>query len=145
MRTMPTTAAIFMMSIVASAGLQAQNAPIDNSKRPGAGAPNCAKLKETADKCVFHTKKDQIDTVRLPAAASVTWKATVSNASQVNVGESKIETLPDGTLQQVIQVIPQTPGDADVVLKLEKQSQADAAALATETRNVNLMIHAIAP
>ena len=143
MRTTPIAFAV-LMGLICSAGLT-QNAPIDNSKRPGAGAPNCAKLPETTDKCVFHTKKDQIDTVRLPVAAGVSWRATVSNAAQVTVGESKLETLPDGKRQQVIQVIPQTRGDADVVLKLEKRSAADAAAPATETRSVNLMIHALTP
>jgi hypothetical protein len=143
MRTTLTCLAI-ILGIVGSASLSAQNAPIDNSKRPGAGAPNCAKLAETTDKCVFHTKKDQVDIVRLPVDAYVSWKATASNPALVAVGESKLETAADGTRQQVIRVVPQTSGDADVVLKLEKGSEADAAAPATETRHINLMIHATA-
>src|SRR5262245_31196680 len=130
-----TLATLAILGLTASVTLSAQNAPIDNSKRPGAGAPNCAKLPETTDKCVFHTKKDQVDTVRLPLAAGATWKATVSNPALVTVRESNTETLPDGTRQQVIQVVPQTSGDADVVLKLEKK--LDGAAAVSETRNVN--------
>ena len=142
MRTTQASLAI-ILCVVGSASLSAQTAPIDNSKRPGAGAPNCAKLAETADKCVFHTKKDQVDIVRLPlTAGGGSWRATASDATSVLVRESKVETLPDGTRQQTIQVIPQTPGDADVGLKLERRSQANAAAPA-ETRSVNLMIHAL--
>lgn len=143
---MKTTLTVFgiLVSFVSAQSLSAQTTPIDNSKRPGAGAPSCAKLPETTDKCVFHTKKDQVDIVRLPVSAGMSWKATVSDASLVSIGESKIETRSDGTRQQVIQVVPQTAGDADVVLKLEKSNQSDAAAAAAETRSVNLMIHAIA-
>ena len=122
-----------------------QSPPNKNASRPGAGAPNCAKLAETADRCVFHTRKGQIDTIRLPVAAGVNWKATVSDGSLVSIGEANVETLPDGSRQQVVQVVPRTPADADVVLKLEKRSSADSAAPAAETRTINLMIHAISP
>lgn len=132
-------------SAVAAESPRAQSAPNNNALRPGAGAPNCAKLVETSDKCVFHTRKGQVDTVRLPMANGVTWKATVSDAALVAVGETKVETLPDGSRQQVVQVVPQTSADADVILKLEKKSSTDSAAPATETRTINLMIHALTP
>jgi hypothetical protein len=132
-------------SSIAGESPQAQNASNPNASRPGAGAPNCAKLAETADKCVFHTRNGQIDIVRLPMTAGVTWLATASNPALVQISKGKIETLPEGSKQHVLQVVPRTPADADVVLKLEKHSSSDASAPASETRNINLMIHAITP
>ena len=116
-----------------------------NASRPGAGAPNCAKLPETTDKCVFHTRKDQIDIVRLPMASGVTWTATPSDAALVEIRETRIETKPDGSRQQLMQVVPRTSADADLVLKLEKRRVDESSASAIETRNINLMVHAIAP
>jgi len=127
---------------IAAESPRAQSAANNNASRPGAGAPNCAKLEETSDRCVFHTRKGQIDTVRLPMSSGVTWTATASDATLIEIGPAKVETRPDGSKQHVIQVVPQTAADADVVLKLEKRS---ASAGVTETRNINLMIHAIAP
>jgi hypothetical protein len=143
--TFATLAILAASALGSSIASESPNAPNSNASRPGAGAPNCAKLHETLDGCVFHTRKDQIDIVRLPMVPGMTWTATPSDAVLVEIREAPVETLPDGSRQQSMHVVPRTSADADVILKLEKRRVGESSAASVETRNINLMIHAISP
>ena len=113
--------------------------------RPGANAPNCIKLTETADGCTFHTRKGNIESVHLPTAAGVTWTATTADTALVSIGEAKDEAMPNGSKQQVIIVAPQTAEDADVIVRFEKRNSSQLSAPVAETRSIYFMIHTIAP
>jgi hypothetical protein len=113
--------------------------------RPGANAPNCITLTETADGCTFHTRKGNIERVHLPTAAGVTWTATMGDTALVSIGEAKDEAMPDGSKQHVIIVAPQTAEDADVIVRFEKRNGSQLSAPVAETRSVYFMIHALAP
>jgi len=140
-------AAIAITACVGSsnAGAQAHNAATMKTARPGANAPNCITLTETADGCTFHTRKGNIESVRLPAAAGVTWTATTGDTALVSIGEAKDEAMPDGSNQHVITVAPQTAEDADVIVRFEKRNSSQLSAPVAETRSIYFMIHTIAP
>ena len=140
-------AAIAITACVGSsnAGAQAHNAATMKTARPGANAPNCITLTETADGCTFHTRKGNIESVRLPAAAGVTWTATTGDTALVSIGEAKDEAMPDGSNQHVITVAPQTAEDADVIVRFEKRNSNQLSAPVAETRSIYFMIHTIAP
>ena len=140
-------AAIAITACVGSsnAGAQAHNAATIKTPRPGANAPNCITLTETADGCTFHTRKGNIESVRLPAAAGVTWTATTVDTALVSIGEAKDEATPDGSKQHVITVAPQTAEDADVIVRFEKRNSRQLSAPVAETRSIYFMIHTIAP
>jgi hypothetical protein len=128
-----------------NAAAQAHDAATMKTPRPGANAPNCITLSETADGCTFHTRKGNIESVRLPAAAGVTWTATTVNTALVSIGEAKDEATPDGSKQRVITVAPQTAEDADVIVRFEKRNSSQLSAPVAETRSIYFMIHTIAP
>ena len=128
-----------------NAAAQAHNAATMKTPRPGANAPNCITLSETADGCTFHTRKGNIESVRLPAAAGVTWTATTGDTALVSIGEAKDEAMPDGSKQHVITVAPQMAEDADVIVRFEKQNSNQLSAPVAETRSIYFMIHTIAP
>jgi hypothetical protein len=128
-----------------NAAAQAHDAATMKTPRPGANAPNCITLSETADGCTFHTRKGNIESVRLPAAAGVTWTATTVNTALVSIGEAKDEATPDGSKQHVITVAPQTAEDADVIVRFEKRNSSQLSAPVAETRSIYFMIHTIAP
>ena len=140
-------AAIAITACVGSsnAGAQAHNAATMKTARPGANAPNCITLTETADGCTFHTRKGNIESVRLPAAAGVTWTATTVDTALVSIGEAKDEATPDGSKQHVITVAPQTAEDADVIVRFEKRNSSQLSAPIAETRSIYFMIHTLAP
>ena len=140
-------AAIAITACVGSsnAAAQAHNAATIKTPRPGANAPNCITLTETADGCTFHTRKGNIESVRLPAAAGVTWTATTVDTALVSIGEAKDEATPDGSKQHVITVAPQTAEDADVIVRFEKRNSRQLSAPVAETRSIYFMIHTIAP
>jgi hypothetical protein len=128
-----------------NAAPQDHNTTTMKAPRPGADAPNCIKLTETADGCTFHTRKGNIESVRLPMAAGVTWTATTGDTALVNIGEAKDETMPDGSKQHVITVAPQTAEDADVIVRFEKRNSSQLSAPVAETRSIYFMIHTLAP
>jgi hypothetical protein len=140
-------AAIAITACVGSsnAAAQAHNAATIKTPRPGANAPNCITLTETADGCTFHTRKGNIESVRLPADAGVTWTATTVDTALVSIGEAKDEATPDGSKQHVITVAPQTAEDADVIVRFEKRNSRQLSAPVAETRSIYFMIHTIAP
>jgi hypothetical protein len=128
-----------------NAAPQDDNTTTMKASRPGANAPNCIKLTETADGCTFHTRKGNIESVRLPMAAGVMWTATTGDTALVNIGEAKDETMPDGSKQHVITVAPQTAEDADVIVRFEKRNSNQLSAPVAETRSIYFMIHTLAP
>ena len=140
-------AAIAITACVGSsnAAAQAHDAATMKTPRPGANAPNCITLSETADGRTFHTRKGNIESVRLPAAAGVTWTATTVDTALVSIGEAKDEATPDGSKQHVITVAPQTAEDADVIVRFEKRNSSQLSAPVAETRSIYFMIHTIAP
>jgi streptogramin lyase len=140
-------AAIAVTACVGSsnAAAQAHTAATMKTPRPGANAPNCITLTETADGCTFHTRKGNIERVHLPTAAGVTWTATMGDTALVSIGEAKDEAMPDGSKQHVIIVAPQTAEDADVIVRFEKRNGSQLSAPVAETRSVYFMIHALAP
>ena len=129
----------------ANAAPQAHSATTTKAPRPGANAPNCITLTETTDGCTFHTRKGNIEIVRLPTAAGVTWTATTGDTALVSIGEAKGETMPDGSKRHVITVAPQTAEDADVIVRFEKRNSTQLSAPVAETRSIYFMIHTLAP
>jgi hypothetical protein len=128
-----------------NAAAQDHNTTTMKAPRPGADAPNCIKLTETTDRCTFHTRKGNIESVRLPVAPGVTWTATTGDTALVSIGEAKDKTMPDGSKQQVITVAPQTAEDADVIVRFEKRNSSQLSAPVAETRSIYFMIHTLAP
>ena len=84
-------AAIAVTACVGSsnAAAQAHTAATMKTPRPGANAPNCITLTETADGCTFHTRKGNIERVHLPTAAGVTWTATIGDTALYKPGKRK--------------------------------------------------------
>ena len=140
-------AAIAITACVGSsnAAAQAHNTATMKTPRPGANAPNCITLSETADGCTFHTRKGNIESVRLPAAAGVTWTATTGDTALVSIGEARDETMLDGSKQHVITVAPETADDADVIVRFEKRNSNQVSGPVAETRSIYFMIHTLAP
>jgi hypothetical protein len=128
-----------------NAAPQAHNTATMKNPRPGANAPNCITLTESTDGCTFHTRKGNIESVRLPTAAGVTWAARTGDTALVSIGEAKDQTMPDGSKQHVITVAPQTAEDADVIVRFEKRNSSQLSAPVAETRNIYFMIHTLAP
>lgn len=118
---------------------------IPNPQRPGAKAPSCPKLPETADGCTFHTNKDDVNRARLPAAAGDAWVAQTNDADLVEIRAAADETSPDGTRYQVIEIVPTTPSDADIAVTFDKLTGSPGALKIVERRRVSLMIHAVTP
>ncbi len=98
-----------------------------------------ANTAETPNDFTFHTIAGKVESVHLPTAAGVTWTASTTDVTLVEIGEAKDETMPDGSAHHVVKVTPKASGNA--VVKFEKRASADAAAPVIETRNVNFMVH----
>ncbi len=103
-----------------------------------ADAADDANTAETTDGFTFHTIGAKIESVHLPTAPGVTWVATTTDTTLVDIGEAKDETMPDGSTHHVVKVTPKISGNA--VVKFEKH-QGDASTPVVETRNINFMIH----
>jgi len=103
-----------------------------------ADAADDANTAETTDGFTFHTIGGKIESVHLPTAAGVTWTASTTDTSLVDIGEAKDEAMPDGSMHHIVKVTPKTSGNA--VVKFEKR-QGDAATPVVETRNINFMVH----
>jgi hypothetical protein len=103
-----------------------------------ADASDDANTAETPNDFTFHTIGGKIESVHLPTAAGVTWTASTTDTTLVEIGEAKDETMPDGAMHHVVKVTPKTSGNA--VVKFEKH-QGDASTPVTETRNINFMVH----
>jgi hypothetical protein len=103
-----------------------------------ADAADDANTAETVDGFTFHTIGAKVESVHLPTAPGVTWTASTTDTSLVDIGEAKDETMPDGSTHHVVKVTPKVSGNA--VVKFEKR-QGDAASPVVETRNINFMIH----
>lgn len=97
-----------------------------------------ANTAETPNDFTFHTIPGKVESVHLPTAAGVTWAASTTDTTLVEIGEAKDETMPDGTMHHVVKVTPKASGNA--VVKFEKH-EGDATKPATETRNINFMVH----
>lgn len=98
-----------------------------------------ANTAETADNYTFHTYPAKVEKVHLPTAAGAVWTATASDATLVEVGEAKDETMPDGSMHHVVTVTPKKSGNATV--KFERRDSAAADAPVAETRTINFMVH----
>ncbi|RYG22902.1 MAG: hypothetical protein EON93_24625 [Burkholderiales bacterium] len=103
-----------------------------------ADAADDANTAETTDGFTFHTIGGKIESVHLPTAAGVTWTASTTDTSLVDIGEAKDEAMPDGSTHHIVKVTPKVSGNA--VVKFEKR-QGDATTPVVETRNINFMIH----
>lgn len=104
-----------------------------------ADAADDASTAETPNDFTFHTIPGKVESVHLPTAAGVTWTASTTDTTLVEIGEATDEAMPDGSTHRVIKVTPKASGNA--VVKFEKRDSADAAAPVTETRNINFMVH----
>ncbi len=102
-----------------------------------ADATDDAATAETADGFTFHTIGGKIESVHLPTAAGVTWTASTTDTTLVEIGDAKDEAMPDGSTHHVVKVTPKISGNA--VVKFEKRDNATGPV--TETRNINFMIH----
>lgn len=102
-----------------------------------ADATDDANTAETTDGFTFHTIGGKVESVHLPTAAGVTWTASTTDTTLVEIGEAKDETMPDGSTHHVVKVTPKTSGNA--VVKFEKRDSATGPV--TETRNINFMVH----
>ena len=140
-------AAIFTACVDSSStnAAQAHDTATMKTPRPGANAPNCITLTESTDGCTFHTRKGNIESVRLPTVGGVTWTATTGDTALVSIDEAKDETMSDGSKQHVITVAPQTAEDADVIVRFEKRNSSQLSAPVAETRSIYFMIHTLAP
>ncbi|RYG31315.1 MAG: hypothetical protein EON93_13200 [Burkholderiales bacterium] len=115
---------------------------IPNPQRPGAKATDCKTLIETTDGCVFHTAKDDINRAKLSASADATWVAHPSAEGIVTIREVASEPASDGKTYQIVEVVPTTPGDADITVTFDKLTGAAGAQKVVERRRVSVMIHA---
>lgn len=102
-----------------------------------ADAADDANTAETADGFTFHTIGGKVESVHLPTAAGVTWTASTTDTTLVEIGEAKDEAMPDGSTHHVVKVTPKASGNA--VVKFEKRDSATGPV--TETRNINFMVH----
>lgn len=102
-----------------------------------ADATDDANTAETTDGFTFHTIGGKVESVHLPTAAGVTWTASTTDTTLVEIGEAKDETMPDGSTHHVVKVTPKTSGNA--VVKFEKRDSTTGPV--TETRNINFMVH----
>lgn len=118
---------------------------IPNPQRPGAKAPACPKLTETADGCTFHTNKDDVNRARLPAGDGASWIARTADSAVIEIRAAADETSTSGARYQVIELVPTTPGDADIAVTFDKLTGEPGARKVVERRRVNVMIHAVTP
>lgn len=111
---------------------------MDNSMK-SADATDDANTAETPGGYTFHTYPAKVESVHLPTAAGNTWTATASDATLVEVGEAKAETMPDGAMHHVVKVTPKNSGNATV--KFERRATANTADPVLETRTITFMVH----
>jgi hypothetical protein len=115
---------------------------IPNPQRPGAKAPACNTLTETFDGCTFHTAKDDVNRAKLPTGEDANWVAHPSEAGIVTIREAAPEAGADGARYQIVEVVPTTPGDADITVTFDKLTGPHGAQKVVERRRVSVMIHA---
>ena len=114
---------------------------IPNPLRPGAKAAPCAKQGETPDGCTFHTKKDDVNRVRLPGSADATWTARASDGETIGIRKAADDTSADGALYQVFELVPGAAKDADIIVTFDKLTGAPGALKVVERRRVSVMVH----
>lgn len=120
-----------------TAGTAAPAFAIPNPQRPGAKAAYCQSAPETADGCTFHTSKDQVNQAKLPADANSRWVASASEAGVVEIRQAA-----DEGAYQVIEIVPRTASDADIIVTFDKQTGEPGSLKIVERRRVSVMIHA---
>src|SRR5262245_14307927 len=118
---------------------------IPNPQRPGAKAPDCRKLIETADGCTFHTRKNEVNLARLPTEADAVWTAKTTDTELIDVRKTEDVTTSDGGRRQVFELVPSTSQNADVVVTFDKVAGSIGDPRVIERRRVNVMIHAATP
>lgn len=140
---------VIVALVAGCAGASAQGTPnsanpayaIPNPLRPGAKATPCAKQGETPDGCTFHTKKDDVNRVRLPGSPDATWTARASEGEMVAIRKATDDAAADGARYQVFELVPGATKDADIVVTFDKLTGAPGALKVVERRRVSVMVH----